>query len=104
MGRDDDAPVPAGCEITISTTHRQAPPGGMFSAMPGIRPYHEVPVRGTEGFATEQHGEVFLDWQEAPGVVGSLRCAGGVDAAVQIADSLAEVDLGDPRVVIISPG
>jgi hypothetical protein len=76
----------------------------MFSAMPGIRSYHEVPVRGGQGFATEQYGEVFLDWQEAPGVVGSLRCAGGVDAAVQIADSLVEVDPGDPRVVIIAPG
>jgi hypothetical protein len=98
-------PVPAGCEITIATTDRQAPPGRMFSAMPGVRSYHEVPVRGTEdGFATEQHGEVFLEWEEANGVVGSLRCAGDVDTAVRIADSLVEVGPGDPRIVTGSPG
>ena len=52
----------------------------------------------------EEHGQVFLDWQEAPGVVGSLRCGGDVDTAVRIADSLVEVEPDDPRIVTGSPG
>jgi hypothetical protein len=96
-------PVPAGCEITIATTVRQAPPEWLFAAWSGVGGYHELDVRGQEGFAIQQRGEVFLYWQEAPGVVGSLRCGGDVDTAVRIADSLVEVEPDDPRIATGSP-
>ena len=69
---------------------------------PGSRSRAGVAVRGAEtGFAIEEHGQVYLDWQEAPGVVGSLRCSGDLTTAVEVADSLVEVGPDDPR---IDPG
>ncbi|HET6834993.1 MAG TPA: hypothetical protein VFH30_14055 [Acidimicrobiales bacterium] len=97
-------PVPAGCEIKIVTTARQAPPERLFAASSGVGGYHELDVRGQEGFAIQQHGEVFLYWQEASGVVGSLRCGGDVDTAVRVADSLVEVEPDDPRITTAVPG
>ncbi|HZA79193.1 MAG TPA: hypothetical protein VE623_22685 [Acidimicrobiales bacterium] len=61
-------------------------------------------MRGSVGFATEQHGEVILEWQEAPGVLGSLRCGGDLDTGVRIADSLDEVQPNDPRIATAPPG
>lgn len=91
-------PVPAGCQLTLTTTARRAPQGNLGSAAPGIQAYHEIPVRDTDGFAVEQHGEVFLYWQEAPGVAGFLRCAGDVQTAVDVADSLVAVGPEDPLI------
>jgi hypothetical protein len=94
-------PAPEGCTITISTTRREAPPGEMSAAGPGVRADDRVAVRGTEGFAIEEGGIVVLDWQETPGVVGRLMCNGDIDEAVRVADSLEEVEPDDPR---IQPG
>ena len=38
-------PPPAGCEITIATTDRQAPPGGLFAASLDVRAYHDRRAR-----------------------------------------------------------
>ena len=45
-----------------------------------------------------------LDWQEAPGVVGSLVCRGDLETVVRVADSLVEVEPDDPRIVTGSTG
>jgi hypothetical protein len=85
------------CEVTIAMTDRRAPPGRLYTAGPDSRAA-EVEVRGGPGFAIEEHGITFLDWSEAPGVAGSLRCPGEVDTALRIADSLVEVAPTDPRI------
>ena len=98
-------PGPTGCEITLATTARRAPPGRLWSVTPGSRSYAGIAVRGTDdGFAVEERGQVYLDWQEAPGVVGSLRCTGDVTTAVEVADSLVEVEPDDPRIDAGAPG
>jgi hypothetical protein len=96
-------PFPPGCQLTIATTTRQAPPGRLFRAGPGTRA-SQVEVRGRPGFAVEEHGQVVLDWQEAPGVVGSLVCRGDLETVVRVADSLVEVEPDDPRIVTGSTG
>ncbi|HEX5947622.1 MAG TPA: hypothetical protein VFY82_15165, partial [Acidimicrobiales bacterium] len=98
-------PGPTGCEITLATTARRAPPGRLWSVTPGSRSHAGLAVRGTaSGFAVEERGQVYLDWQEAPGVVGSLRCTGDVSTAVEVADSLVEVEPDDPRIDTGAPG
>ena len=97
-------PAPAGCEITLETTDLEAPPGHLYTVGPDVQAYQGVAVRGTEGFAVEENGQVFLDWEEAPGVVGSLACPGDVETAVEVADSLVEVGPGDPRIDTSAPG
>jgi hypothetical protein len=96
-------PFPPGCEVTIATTDRRSPPGRLYRAGPGTRA-SQVEVRGRPGFAVEENGQVVLDWQEAPGVVGSLVCGGDLETALRVADSLVEVEPGDPRIATSPPG
>jgi hypothetical protein len=96
-------PFPPGCELTVATTDLRAPPGRLYRAGPGTRAV-QVDVRGRQGLAVEENGMVVLDWQEAAGVVGSLRCGGDLDTAVRVADSLAEVEPDDPRIAVGSTG
>ena len=96
---------PSGCVITLATTDLRAPPGRLDAVTPGVEAYADVAVRGTdEGFAIEQEGDVFLDWPEAPGVVGSVHCTGDLQTAVAVADSLVEVEPDDPRIDTGTPG
>jgi hypothetical protein len=94
-------PWPEGCELTVSTTARRAPPGRLYRADSLAS---DLEVRGREGFAVEENESTFLEWQEAPGVVGSLHCPGDRDTAAQVADSLVEVGPDDPRITTSAPG
>jgi hypothetical protein len=85
------------CGLTIATTDLQAPPGRLFRSGAGTRAT-VVDVRGHPGFAIEERGMTFLDWDEAPGVAGSLQCPGDVDTALRIAGSLVEVAPDDPLI------
>jgi hypothetical protein len=100
-------PWPAGCDIAIRTTAREAAPGRLYTSSADSRT-SLVDVRGGEGLAIEEHGGVSLAWQEAPGVVGSLFCGGDLDTALRVADSLVEVAADDPRIttdaVTVAPG
>jgi hypothetical protein len=89
-----------GCAIRIRTTALHAPPGRLFRSGTVAS---EVDVRGRPGFALEENGSVFLDWEEAPGVFASVSCAGDLETALRVADSLVEVEPDDPRIVTAAP-
>lgn len=96
---------PSGCELIMTATELRAPPGRLWSVAPGSRTSADIAVRGTDtGFAVEERGQAYLDWQEGEGVVGSLRCEGDLERVVAVADSLVEVEPDDPRIDAGAPG
>jgi hypothetical protein len=86
------------CSVSVRTTALEAPPGSMASAAAPDGQAEQVEVRGATGLAAAEAMSATVQWREAPGVVGSATCPGGIEAVVQFAESLVlqEPDAQDP--------